>query len=273
MRQFFSLLLLLAALPMQAQTLEDTTKFEAFDRAKSWCPTGVQLRTYVIGNQFTAFTGPSTSLKTFTLPNASATILTTNSAVTVPQGGTGGTTFMGILQGNGTGAFTAISNSSTVGQCLRVTGTNLYAWGALDLADADAVTGVLPYANGGVSTVTGRATGQTAAVASVATLTVGGADASYEVSGNILITTAGSNAFSLSVDYTDENNAAQNCIIPLVRSATGAVVTQTISASGNVPFPSVPVQIRCKASTAITIKTSGTFTGCTYNVEGQITRV
>jgi hypothetical protein len=41
------------------------------------------------GNGFTAFTGPTTSEKTFTLPNASATILTTNAAVTVGQGGTG----------------------------------------------------------------------------------------------------------------------------------------------------------------------------------------
>jgi uncharacterized protein (DUF2147 family) len=40
------------------------------------------------GNGFTAFTGPTTSTKTFTLPNASATILTTNALVTGAQGGT-----------------------------------------------------------------------------------------------------------------------------------------------------------------------------------------
>lgn len=43
-------------------------------------------------NGFTAFSGPTTSTKTFTLPNASATILTTNSVVTVAQGGTGRST-------------------------------------------------------------------------------------------------------------------------------------------------------------------------------------
>lgn len=53
----------------------------------------------------------------------------------------------GLLQGNGTSAPTAISNSSTVGQVLRTTGTSTYGWGALDLADTDAVTGVLPAAN------------------------------------------------------------------------------------------------------------------------------
>lgn len=43
-------------------------------------------------NGFTAFSGPTTSTKTFTLPNASATVLTDNAAVTVAQGGTGRTT-------------------------------------------------------------------------------------------------------------------------------------------------------------------------------------
>ncbi len=68
------------------------------------------------GSGFTAFTGPTGSTKTFTLPNSSATILTTNTAVTVGQGGTGATTLTlnGILYGNGTGtvqATTAAANS------------------------------------------------------------------------------------------------------------------------------------------------------------------
>lgn len=41
------------------------------------------------GNGFTKFTGPSASEKTFTLPNATATILTDNAVVTAAQGGTG----------------------------------------------------------------------------------------------------------------------------------------------------------------------------------------
>lgn len=56
------------------------------------------------------------------------------------------TTATGLLQGNGT-AISGITNSSTVGQVLRVTGASTYAWGAVDLADTDAVTGVLPIAN------------------------------------------------------------------------------------------------------------------------------
>ncbi|NBW07791.1 MAG: hypothetical protein EBR82_07170 [Caulobacteraceae bacterium] len=41
------------------------------------------------GNGFAKLSGPTTSEKTFTLPNASATVLTDNAAVTVLQGGTG----------------------------------------------------------------------------------------------------------------------------------------------------------------------------------------
>lgn len=67
----------------------------------------------------------------------------------VSRGGTGAGTLTGLLQGNGTSAFTAITNSSTAGQVLRVTGASTYAWGALDLSDADAVTGTLPVGNGG----------------------------------------------------------------------------------------------------------------------------
>lgn len=57
----------------------------------------------------------------------------------------------GILQGNGSSPVSVITNSSTVGQTLRVTGAATYAWGALDLADTDAVTGILPVANGGLN--------------------------------------------------------------------------------------------------------------------------
>jgi hypothetical protein len=94
-------------------------------------------------NAFFTVAGPATSAKTFTFPNASANVLTDNALVTVAQGGTGAGTLTGLLQGNGTSAFTAITNSSTVGQILRVTGASTYAWGAVDLADTDAVTGTL----------------------------------------------------------------------------------------------------------------------------------
>ena len=66
-------------------------------------------------SQYFALTGPST-VRTFTFPDASTTVLTTNSLVTVPQGGSGAGTLSGVLLGNGTSAFTAVAlpSSSTV---------------------------------------------------------------------------------------------------------------------------------------------------------------
>lgn len=64
------------------------------------------------GNGFTKFTGPATSEKTFTLPNASATILTTNAVVTTAQGGTGNTTYTNgqLLIGQTSGSLLSVAN-------------------------------------------------------------------------------------------------------------------------------------------------------------------
>ena len=79
--------------------------------------------------------------------------------VTIAKGGTGtGSTLTGLLQGSAS-AFTAVT-SSTVGQALRVTGTNTFAFGALDLADTDAITNDLPYANLTPATAASRLLGR-----------------------------------------------------------------------------------------------------------------
>lgn len=82
------------------------------------------------------------------------------------------TTLTGIIQGKGATAASAITDSSTVGQVLRVTGASAYAWGALDLANSSAVTGDLPFANlaqVSANSVLGNITGATADAASIAT--------------------------------------------------------------------------------------------------------
>lgn len=84
---------------------------------------------------------------------------TWNATVITPTfGGTGAATLTGLVQGNGTSTMTTVTNSSTVGQVLRVTGAATYGWGALDLADTDAITGVLPAANGGTGVAFSGAT-------------------------------------------------------------------------------------------------------------------
>lgn len=69
-------------------------------------------------------------------------------------------TLTGVLIGNAAAAVTA-STASTVGAVLRCTGTNTYAFGAVNMADTDAVTGALPIANGGTG-ATSAATARTA---------------------------------------------------------------------------------------------------------------
>jgi hypothetical protein len=56
------------------------------------------------------------------------------------------TALTGLVDANGSSAATAIT-SSTVGHVLRVTGPDTFAFGAVDLADTDAVTGTLPGSN------------------------------------------------------------------------------------------------------------------------------
>lgn len=53
----------------------------------------------------------------------------------------------GIPISTGSAWGTSISNSSTVGQALRVTGASTYGFGAINLASSNAVTGNLPVAN------------------------------------------------------------------------------------------------------------------------------
>lgn len=61
------------------------------------------------GNGFTKFTGPTTSEKTFTLPNSNAAILTDAAVVTLAQGGTGATTAKGAV----TNLCTVVDNANT----------------------------------------------------------------------------------------------------------------------------------------------------------------
>lgn len=83
------------------------------------------------GNGFAKFSGPTTAEKTFALPDASATILTSNAVVTVAQGGTG-TGSIGsagsVVYSNGTTQ--AASAVGTLGQVLISGGAGAPGWAA-----------------------------------------------------------------------------------------------------------------------------------------------
>jgi len=120
----------------------------------------------------------------------------------------------------------------------------------------------------------GRATGQTAANSSVATYTVGAADGSFIISGNVLVTASTTHSFQLECAYTDEGGTARTVTFN-VQQLGGTLVTSITNITGVGPYEGVPLHIRCKASTSITIRTNsgGTYTSVTYNVEGNIMQI
>ena len=121
---------------------------------------------------------------------------------------------------------------------------------------------------------TGRSVAATAAVSSVATYTVGAVDSSFEVSVNVLVTTATIHAFNVECAYTDEGGTAR-VITMAFESLAGALVTQVAAANGTVPYEGIPLHLRAQATTAITVRTqaAGIYTTVTYNIEAVIRQV
>ena len=103
------------------------------------------------GNGFTAFTGPAASTKTFTLPNASATILTDNAAVTAAQGGTGQTSYAigDLLQASASTTLSKLAAVATGNVLISGGVTTVSSWGKVGLTTH--VSGTLPVANGGTN--------------------------------------------------------------------------------------------------------------------------
>lgn len=139
-----------------------------------------------------------------------------------------------------------------------------------------ALTGIISNYNSiatvgnGVTTVqaAGRAIAQVAANASVSTYTVGGSDASFLVFGNVLVTTATAHSFSMTCTYTDEGNVSRTVTLGFFQLTGATVITLITNVTGATPYESIPFPVRCKANTAITFATTGTFTTVVYNAEG-----
>lgn len=116
------------------------------------------------GNGFTKFSGPTTVEKTFTLPNANATICTTDSVCSgyQPSGSylTNPMTTLGdVIYGGASGVTTRLGGSAGF---LKSTGAAAPAWSSIDLA-ADVGTSILPTANGGTGIAYFTAAGPTIA--------------------------------------------------------------------------------------------------------------
>lgn len=139
--------------------------------------------------------------------------------------------------------------------------------GSISLTTGGTIAGTL-LNNLGYNSV-GRVTAQTAAAASIATITVPASDSSYRVSANALVTASTTHSFTITCAYTDEGNTARTLTFP-VSQLVGTIITAITNVTGAGPYEGVPLHIRCKAGTTITIATTGTFTSVTYNAEAYI---
>lgn len=121
-------------------------------------------------NGFFSVTGPTTTLRTFTFPNASATVLTTNAAVTVAQGGTGVATLTthGVLLGEGTSNVSAVAAMAADTVLMGVASADPAAVAvnncgssttALSYSTSTHTFGCQTISTGGTGTVTNVATG------------------------------------------------------------------------------------------------------------------
>lgn len=161
------------------------------------------------------------------------------------------------------------TNSAGVpGSVLTSTGS-LINWNAT-LPVASGGTGSTTLIGAGISKITsGRFTAQTAAKTNIVPFTVGGTDSSFLVWSNVLVTASTANSFTCTCTYTDEGNTSRTLTLNFSQ-LTGTFITTITNVTGVAPYEGVPVAIRCKAGTTITISTTGTFTTVTYNVESFI---
>lgn len=161
-------------------------------------------------NAFFTVTGPTTSAKTFTFPNASSTVLTSNAAVTVAQGGTGratSTTAYGLLAAGttATGAHQTLAAGATTEILVGGGASALPVWttatGSGAPVRATTPTLVTPILGVAAATsvnkvaITAPATSATLTIADGATLT---ASATATVSG----TNTGDQTITLTGDVT-----------------------------------------------------------------------
>jgi hypothetical protein len=164
---------------------------------------------------------------------------------------------------------TALSLNYSTG-AVKLGGSTYQSAGALVTDSSGNVT----VSTSAPDTTYGSATAQAAAVSNVAQVTVGASDSSYIVSCNALVTASTTHSFSVECAYTDEGNTARVATFN-VQQLNGTLIQTITNVTGTGPYEGVPLHIRCKAGTTVTIRTAsgGTYTSVTYNLRGAIEQI
>jgi len=217
-----------------------------------------------VGDGVFAVTNNQTGVRTYTFPDASTTVLTTNSAVTVPQGGTGiATVDQGdLLYGSSADTISALAKDTNSTRYLSNTGTsNNPAWSLVDLTNG--ITGTLPVSSGG--------TGLTTLTADSVILGNGTSAPTFVApgtSGNVL--TSNGTTWTSSAPA---GSASTTTVVSRSMMATGAVsavanssLTVRKTALFEVPFG---ITVNSLTYNVAAVTTAGTYRICVYNEAGD----
>ena len=214
------------------------------------------------GNGFTKFTGPSGSEKTFTLPDANATILTTNALVTVAQGGTGAASatqnfvFAGPATGSsagaptfraltaadlpaGSGSYIANQTSQQASANFNISGDGIIG-GTLS-AGTLSLTSALSIANGGTGLTATPTNGQ---------IDIGTSSGTFSrtnlTAGTGVTITNGNGAITISA--SGSGGTVTN-LSPIAISASGNTFSSTVANASTTPTQSIIIPLAAQSGT------------------------
>ena len=214
------------------------------DPGHAW--TGVGDGTFIV-------TGPSTA-RTYTFPDANATVLSTNASVTVAQGGTGISSLAqgDILYASAVDTLSALAKNTSSTRYLSNTGTsNNPAWAQIDMTNG--VTGILPSTNGGTGNDFTKFTGP---ATSEKTFTLPNASATILTDNAVVTLTQGGSAKALTASnggivWTDSDSME-------VLSGTATANKVLMSGSSATPVWSTPTYPNASATSGKIIISDGT---------------
>ena len=214
------------------------------------------------GNGFTKFTGPSGSEQTFTLPNASATILTTDALVTVAQGGTGAATatqnfvFAGPATGSsagaptfraltaadlpaGSGSYIANQTTQQASSNFNISGNGVVG-GTLS-ANSLSLTSALSIANGGTGLTATPTSGQ------IDIGTSSGTFARTNLTAGTGVTITNGNG-AITISASGSGGTVTN-LSPISVSASGNTFSSTVANASTTPTLSLTIPLAAQSGT------------------------